>query len=302
MLSKQFIVFYFVIILATTNARMLKINRGSSCSCRHRIQNERDDAINKYNNLADNLDKLKEFVTLSSCPVGNEFNYENSMLDTLNIKCDKCTKNYYRTKYNSTCMHCPEGFVSNSANTLCIKGKKEELINTKYCSKGTIIGNNPYAEYGNSCVKCDINKKEYMPRENIENECLICPSGSVIKNNLCIKCQIGYYESNNKCIECDAGTYNNIEGSKTCNKCNNERSVAYYSSGGINCDDSYLFDISNKVNEIVDIKKISEPVIYSLQIVSGIIYSNRKMIMETSSQLTMFGGLGIATYMIIVSP
>ena len=71
MLSKQFIVFQFVIILETTNAIMIKMNRGSSC--RHHIQNERDDAINKYNNL----DKLKEFVTLNSCPVSNEFNYEN---------------------------------------------------------------------------------------------------------------------------------------------------------------------------------------------------------------------------------
>ncbi len=101
---------------------MIKMNRGSSC--RHHIQNERDDAINKYNNL----DKLKEFVTLNSCPVSNEFNYENIMLDTLKIKYDKCTKNYYRTKYNSTCLHCPEGFVSNEGSIICKKGKKQNLL------------------------------------------------------------------------------------------------------------------------------------------------------------------------------
>ena len=299
--SKQFIVFLFVIIAVTTNARIMRMSRGNSCQCRYRIENERNDAIKKYNGLSDNLDKLKEFVTLNSCPIGHEFNYENSMLDTLNIKCDKCPNNYYRTKYNSTCLHCPEGFVSSTGN-VCKKGEKKELINTKYCPKGSIIGNDRYATYGKSCIICDNLKKEYMPNKNIEDKCLICPSGSVVKDNLCIKCQIGYYESNNKCIECDAGTYHNIEGSKTCNKCNNDKSLSYHTIGGNNCDDSYLFDISNKVNEIVNIKKISEPVIYSLQIVSGMIYSNRKMIMETSSKLTMFGGFGIATYMIIVSP
>tara|TARA_B110000003_G_C16653780_1_gene535487 strand:- start:3333 stop:4241 length:909 start_codon:yes stop_codon:yes gene_type:complete len=302
MLSKQFIVSLFVIIVATTNARMIRMNRGSSCSCRHRIQNERDDAINKYNDLADNLDKLNEFITLNNCPVGHIFDYNNSIIDKMNVKCNKCPKNYYRTKQNTTCLHCPEGFVSNEGSIICNKGKKEELVDTLYCSKGNIIGNDPYAEYGNSCIECKSEKKEYMPFNNHEDKCLICQSGSIIKNNNCIKCPIGYYESNNKCIECNIGTYNDIEGSIKCKKCENDKSLAYYSTGSNNCEDSYLFSLNSKINEVLDINMISKPIIYSLQSVSGIIYSNRKTIIETSSTLTMFGGFGIMTYLAIISP
>ena len=301
MLSKQFIVSLFVIIVATTNARMIRMNRGSSCSCRHRIQNERDDAINKYNDLADNLDKLNEFITLNNCPVGHIFDYNNSIIDKMNVKCNKCPKNYYRTKQNTTCLHCPEGFVSNEGSIICNKGKKEELVDTLYCPKGNIIGSDPYAEYGNSCIECKSEKKEYMPFNNHEDKCLICQSGSIIKNNNCIKCPIGYYESNNKCIECNIGTYNDIEGSIKCKKCENDKSLAYYSTGSNNCEDSYLFSLNSKINEVLDINMISKPIIYSLQSVSGIIYNNRKTIIETSSTITMFGGFGIMTYLAIIS-
>ena len=77
----------------------------------------------------------------------------------------------YRTKNNSTCLHCPEGFSSNEGSNLCVKGNKETLINTKFCPKGTIVGNNPYATYGNSCLKCNVENKEYMPNM-IEDACI----------------------------------------------------------------------------------------------------------------------------------
>ena len=102
------------------------------------------------------------------------------------------------------------------------------------------------------------------------------------KNNNCFKCPIGSYEKNNKCIECDIGTFNTIEGSTMCNKCKNQKSLAYYSIGGNNCDDSYLFSVANKVNEVVDMKKITEPIIYSVQIGSGLLYTNRKIIRDVS--------------------
>lgn len=294
MTFKPFIVLMILVnIITNIESRMIRMNRGSSCSCRHRIQRERDIAIDNYNKLLNEFNELNKFITLNNCPIGHEFNYNNSKINKINVKCDKCQKNYYRTKHNATCLHCPEGFVSNEGSIICKKGKKEELVDTLYCPKGNVIGNNPYAEYGNSCIKCDNDKKEYIPYNNYEDKCLICHNGSIIYNNNCIKCPIGYYESNNKCIECSIGTYNDIDGAIKCKKCNNDKSLAYYSTGGNNCEDSYLFSMSNK---------ITEPIMYSLQSLSGIIYSNRKMIMDTSSTFTVLGGLGIGVYMMIVSP
>ena len=281
MSSKQLIVFLFAIILATTNSRIMLMSKTGYYLNSGRIKSERKYLIQKYNDLSNKFDKLKEFVTFNNCPIGHEFN--NSMIDTLTVKCDKCPNNYYRTKYNSTCLHCPEGFVSKIGNGLCKKGKKEELINTKYCPKGSIIGNDHYAIYGESCIICNNLKKEYMSNKNIEDKCLICPNGSVVKDNLCIKCSIGYYEKDNKCIECDIGTYNNIEGSIICNKCNNTKSNSYYSIGGNNCDDNYLFYIK------------------FLQIVSSIIYNTRKMLEVTSSSLTLMTGFIVTRYIILAS-
>ena len=294
MFSKKLII--FVIIIHTSNARMIRMHRGSSCSCKIRIQNERDEAINKYNELTD---KLNGLITIKNCNTGYVFDYDNSIDD---IVCTKCPVNHYRTKNNSTCLHCPEGFSSNEGSNLCIKGNEKTLINTKFCPKGTIIGNNPYATYGNSCIKCNIENKEYMPNENFDNKCLTCPSGSIIKNNNCFKCPIGSYEKNNKCIECNIGTFNTIEGSTTCNICNNQKSLAYYSIGGNNCDDSYLFSVANKVNEVVDMKKISEPIIYSAQIASGLIYTNRKIIRDVSEFVSIVSGVSFSMYMIFASP
>ena len=291
-----------VIMMTNVDGRRMRLSRGSSCSCRMRIQRERDRAINKYNNLETSFNELEEFITLNNCPEGHVFDYNNSLIDKMNVKCNKCPENYYRTKENTTCLHCPEGFVSNEGSMICNKGKKEELVGTLYCPKGNVIGNNPYAKYGNSCIECNIEKKEYMPFNNHEDKCLICESGSIVKNNNCIKCPIGYYESNNKCIECNVGTYNDIEGSIKCKKCENDKSLAYYSIGGNNCEDSYLFTINSKINEVFNINKISNPIIYSLQSVSGSIYSNRKMIIDISSTLTILGGFGTGVYMMMGSP
>jgi hypothetical protein len=293
MTFKYLTVLMISVMLTSVNGRRTRMHRTSTCYCRYSMQRERDDVVNKYNDLTDSFNKLSEFITLNNCPVGHVFDYNSSVINKMSIKCDKCPKNYYRTKHNATCLHCPEGFVSNEGSMICKKRKKEELVDTLYCPKGYVIGSDPYAEYGNSCIKCNSEKKEYMSFNNLEDKCLICESGSIIKNNNCIKCPMGYYELNNKCVECSIGTYNDLKGSINCKKCNNDKSFAYYSIGGTNCDDSYLFSMSNK---------IAEPIIYSLQSLSGIIYSNRKMIMDTSSTLSVFGGLGIGVYMMIVSP
>jgi hypothetical protein len=87
-----------------------------------------------------------------------------------------------------------------------------------------------------------------------------------------------------------------------CNKCDNKKSFAYYSIGGNNCDDSYLFSVANKVNEVVDMKKITEPIIYSVQIGSGLLYTNRKIIRDVSEFVSIISGVSFTMYMMLASP
>ena len=276
----------FAIILTVaivyTDARTSRMIRGSSCSCRHRIQNERDDAVRKHNEIAENFDRLSEFVTMTNCDEGYFFNYEVSKNDTLMVICEICPENHYRAKNNATCLHCPEGYVSNKGSNHCKKASTNDMIHT-LCPIGSVVGKNPFAIYRNSCKKCAIEHREYMPYMNNANDCLICPTGSIITNdNDCKKCPIGYYEYKNKCIECDAGTYNNIEGNYECIICNNVKAIAYNSNGGTNCEDSSLFNMAEKLNSYVKIDYISNPIITGMQVSSAIIYNNRKVIQELS--------------------
>ena len=55
---------------------------------------------------------------------GMFFDYDNSIDD---LVCTKCPVNHYRTKNNSTCLHCPEGFSSNEGSNLCIKGNEKNF-------------------------------------------------------------------------------------------------------------------------------------------------------------------------------
>ena len=82
----------------------------------------------------------------------------------------------------------------------------------------------------------------------------------------------------------------------------NQKSLAYYSIGGNNCDDSYLFSVANKVNEVIDMKKITEPIIHSVQIGSGLIYTNRKIIRDVSEFVSIISGVSFTMYMMLASP
>jgi len=294
MVSKLFALIV-IVTLGYTESR-INMNRGSSCHCRYSIQKERDVAMNNFNSKLIEIQKIKEIITKRNCDEGFELNYENTY-NTSNIICDMCPINHYRTINNSTCLHCPVGYNSNPGSKICNKIKKNEEIHS-YCNPGSVLVNNPFEEYDKSCVKCDIDKKEYISYKNINDSCDICPSGSIIQNNKCIKCQIGHYELNNKCIECNIGTYNNIEGVSQCKICDNKKSLAYTTIGGYSCQDSHLYNLSNKINNIFDIKKISDPIIYSIQVSSGLIYNNRKTIKQLVIDGSVFSSIPIFTYLI----
>tara|TARA_B110000858_G_scaffold101301_1_gene116409 strand:- start:4777 stop:5661 length:885 start_codon:yes stop_codon:yes gene_type:complete len=279
MVSKLFALL-LIVVVNYTDARIHRINRGVSCHSRLHVQNERDKAVDNFNKKLDEIQKIREIITKTNCNEGFELNYENTY-DTNKIVCDKCPINYYRTINNSTCLHCPIGYNSKAGSKICYKSNENDK-NHSYCNPGSIMVNNPFEEYHKSCINCDINKKEYISYNNIKDKCDICPSGSIIINNNCIKCPIGYYEINNKCIQCNVGTFNNIEGVTQCKLCDNEKSFAYSKMGEDNCDNSYLYTLSDKINNIIDIKKISDPIIYSTQVASGLIYNNRKTIFQTT--------------------
>ena len=281
-MTKFFAIAFAATLIVCVETKITRMRSGSSCHCRHRIQNERDDAIKKHNEVVNDIDALKAFITTSSCKPGYEFNYDNSKLDKKAIVCDKCPENYYRTAENTTCIHCPEGYVSKEGSSICKRATDTDLKHS-LCPIGSVVGSNPFAEIRKSCRKCDKNSREYMPYLNNADDCLICPIGSIIyKNNKCTKCPIGYYEKNNKCVECDAGSYNDVEGQSKCMVCNNNKAISYNSIGGTNCEDSSLFNLADKLNSYVKIDYIYNPVINGLQIGGAIVYNNRRIIQEIS--------------------
>lgn len=282
---------FFAIVLAVTvtytEARTLRMSRGSSCSCRHSIQRERDNAVKKHNDIAENFDRLSEFISMTNCEEGYVFNYEASTHDTSKVLCEKCPENHYRAYNNGTCLHCPEGYISNEGSSRCKRSNMNDLVHT-LCPLGSVVGDNPFGVYRDSCKKCDIETREYMPYLNNADDCLICPAGSVItKDSDCKKCSVGYYEHNNKCIECASGTYNDIEGRAECMICNNDKAIAYNSIGGTNCEDSPLFNLADKLNSYAKMDYISNPLITGMHIGSAIVYNNRRIIQEFS----MIGGV-----------
>ena len=296
-------IFYFIfkmlrILLVSLTINLIYariIGKSSTCHCRYNIQKERDNAIKNNILLSNEFENLKKIISTNNCNIGFEMDY-NSTINNNSIICKKCSNNYYRSYYNSTCLHCPEGFISNYKNTKCIISKLKKDIHT-YCPVGTIIGNNPYAEYGKSCIKCDSNKKEYMSILNNEDKCNICPSGSIVKQNKCIKCPIGYYEKNNDCLECSERSYNDIEGSSICKKCDNYKSLSYYSIGSINCDNSILYELIDKINDnLIDTKMITYPIIHISQIGLSNLYNNRKFITD----LGVLSSIPIITYAFII--
>lgn len=272
-------IFYF------SEARGIRINRGSSCHCRHRIQKERDDAINSLDNTINMFNNLKKFITISKCSDGEYFNYDTFIRDNKFV-CDKCPINHFRFGNMSTCLPCSEGFVSNSGSSKCIKCRKN--IDKKcitysdiFCPINHIISNDPISTLG-SCIKCDPKKKEYINYSNQEEKCLQCSSGSYINTNIipfvCLKCPIGTFEKNNKCHNCPIGFYSDKEGSDKCIKCNNEKSLAYSIEGSNNCDDSIYYELSNTINSIVDINSITYPIVNIAQFSTIYLLNNKNII------------------------
>lgn len=292
----KFFAIFLTVAVTYTESRTLRMSRGSSCTCRQRIQSELDNAVKKHNEIAENLDRLSEFISMTNCEEGYVFDYEASIHNTSKVLCKKCPENHYRAYNNATCLHCPEGYIPSEGSSRCKRAGIYDLVHT-LCPSGSVVGDNPYGIHRDSCKKCNIESREYMPYLNNEDDCLICPAGSVIiKDSDCKKCPVGYYEHNNKCIECDAGTYNDIEGQPKCMICNNDKAIAYNSIGGSNCEDSSLFNLANKLNRYARMDYISNPLITGMHIGSAIIYNNRRIIQEIS----MIGGVvGIITAGII---
>ena len=154
---------FFAIVLAVavtyTEARTLRMSRGNSCSCRHRIQRERDNAVKKHNEIAENFDRLSEFVSMTNCEEGYVFNYEASTHDTSKVLCEKCPENHYRAYNNGTCLHCPEGYIASKGSSRCKRADMNDLIHT-LCPLSSVVGDNPFGIHRDSCKKCDIEKKK----------------------------------------------------------------------------------------------------------------------------------------------
>jgi hypothetical protein len=248
------------------NARLIGGSTLRTMYINDRIK-EQEQTISK---LKDSYYKLNNYITLNTCPEGQVFNTEHYL-------CTKCLKNFYRTNDNATCIHCPEGYFSNEGDDMCEKSPSNTTNVHTLCSKGKVIGNNKFATLG-SCVKCNPNKKEYMPYMSNHDKCLECPAGSIVNlyGYVCSPCPIGYYEQNNTCIECPIRTYSDNIGTSKCNVCNNEKSFAYITSGGYNCNNS----IFHNIEDIINIGDILKPIASNTLQITGTIYNNRNGIFD----------------------
>jgi hypothetical protein len=152
------------------------------------------------------------------------------------------------------------------------------------CQEGKVVGNDKFATLG-SCVKCDPEKKEYMPYKSNHDKCLKCPPGSIVNAyaSTCTPCPIGQYEQNNTCFECQVGTYSDSIGMSSCSVCNNEKAIAYITTGGYNCDDSIFFSFGEIIKKnIFDVDDFLTPIAEKTLQITVKIFNNRKVIYATS--------------------
>ena len=203
-----------------------------------------------------------------------------------------CPKNYYRTIHNLSCIYCPEGFFSNKGDdfgTVANGDSRVSLLANCSASPSNITNihtlcasNNKFATLG-SCVKCNPEKKEYIPYNSIQDKCIECPPGSIVNqySTTCTPCSIGYYEKNNTCIECPIGTYSDNIGTSICNVCNNKKSFAYMTSGGYNCNNSIFYNIFYNIEYIGD----------NINPIVAKIYNHRKEIFDITCSIIIVYGL-----------
>lgn len=257
--------------------------------------------INKKNEYIDFLAKyikhLQNTITINYCKVGQQYNLDMNLKDK-DIMCTNCHINYYRTKQNNTCIKCPPGYYSNEGAMYCIKSKTNDTNVHTLCEVGTIVPNDKFA---NGCVKCDKDKKEYMPYKNNNDKCLICPPGSIVtRDSNCIQCYEGEYEENNKCLLCNKGTYTDSKGMDKCKICENNKSFAYFLDGSTNCDNSIIYTINDNINNAItnitsymnldmNLKNVTNSLSNILQTSTTIVIRNQKQIIASISGTSILG-------------
>ena len=288
MMTKQTLLLFAVFYITSVDSRIHAYK--SNYRKYKNIVKEKNEAVNNYNNAVAKINNVKHFNTINLCDTGYEFDIDAS-IDSNNVICNKCDTNYYRSTKNTTCLHCPEGFSSKKGSSIC---QKDTINIHTYCPIGYIIGNDPFAKHLDSCIKCDINFREYMPYQNNDDKCLICPHGSVINNdNKCVKCPTGYYEKDNMCHECESKSYNDIEGSTFCKKCDNIKSNSYYFNGGINCDDNTIYQYTNEITNYFNLTSYTNTLISSSQLFNSLLYNNRRMIADVTKTTGIIGGIAL---------
>lgn len=283
-------------VFGSTEARIHHMSSSSRSYCDYEwvrnIERERDDLKKSREHMRDSISYMETMITRNNCDEGHMFRYNKD--NGYTIKCIACPANHYRSKTNTTCYHCPEGFYSTAGSAECKKAQTNSSNVHTLCDKGTIIGTNKFGYHMASCIKCNtLNKKSYMPYKNNHDKCMTCPAGSVVDilGRDCKVCPIGHFEKDNECIKCSAGTYADKEEMKECRVCNNKNALAFSSIGGTNCDDSIFHNIATKFNNnIMDIDIILKPIVLGAHSSAVYILNNER---EISNSMPFILGASI---------
>ena len=275
----------FLNAVGMSDARIHRTSsRGSRTHCDYgwvrNIERERDELKNRVEFIRDSNSYMETMITLNSCNAGHMFRYSKD--NGYKIKCITCPENHYRTKTNTTCYHCPEGFYSAPGSAECKKANVNSSNVHTLCNEGTIVGSNKFGYHLASCIKCQsLNVKSYMPYKNNHDVCMTCPAGSVVnlRGTECTVCPAGHFEKDNKCIKCSSGTYADKEGMTECRVCNNRNALAYSSIGGTNCEDSIFHDFAKKFNNnIVNLDIILKPIVFGAHSSAAYLLNNEREI------------------------
>lgn len=112
----------------------------------------------------------------------------------------------------ATCTECDAGYISVNDNCdPCDPGHYQSGNECPQCS-GNTIAPNPGAA---SCTECP----EYTLANAEHTQCLYCPTGSILVNDVCEQCTAGHYQSGNDCPICPGNTIATNPGATSCTEC-----------------------------------------------------------------------------------
>ena len=169
-------------------------------------------------------------LTCNNCP-GGRFNKNTGESNSDNCLICQAGKRAESAEGATTCIDCPDGFISDKASVSCNECRVGKWADNKQRCVDCVKGKYSEQEHQiskQSCINCPTGKWDNSLGSATVLSCKNCPSGRFNKNtgesnpDNCLHCQAGKYsefsEGSTKCIACPDGFISIME-STACNEC-----------------------------------------------------------------------------------